>query len=186
MGFTNIEVVKFTTTGTLYTDGEVFSVRSSSGPFNKGDTFDPENKIHIEYYVVENVIEPEHLTIDNCNDLKSILSNKAEFDPSYSSFASKYSGKIIEFDGRIDYAVNYKTYTTRYEILVSAGDYNSKSQIGPAFKFQDVTAGDLNPNALFLSDQIWVGRNVKIVAKVKSFDSSSGLFFLTPVSVTGR
>lgn len=186
MGFTNIKLGKCTSIFSSDTDGEVILVEANSSSFSKGDTFGPGKKIYIKYNAVEKVIEPEHLTVENCNDLKLILSNKAEIDPSYSSFASKYSGQIIEFDGRIDYVVYYKTDKTRYDILVTAGDYNAESQIGPVFKFQDVNASNLGLNTLFLEDEIWVGRNVKIVAKVKSFDSRSGLFLLTPVSVTGR
>lgn len=123
-----------------------------------------------------------NLTIDNCPELASMLSNKAEIDDTYSSFATKYYGRIIEFDGRIDYCANHDTYNTRFDYLVSAGDYDPDRQIGPSFKFEDVNYYDLNTDL----DSVSVGQNVHIVAKVKSFDSNNGLFYLEPVSVTGR
>lgn len=123
-----------------------------------------------------------NLTIDNCPELAEILNNKAEIDESYSAFASKYEGKVIEFDGRIDYCQNHGSYTTRFDYLVSAGDYDPDHQIGPTFKFEDVSYYDLNTNL----DTVSVGLNVHIVAKVENFDSNSGLFFLEPVSITGR
>ena len=124
----------------------------------------------------------ENLTIDNCPELAAILSNKAEIDESYSSFASKYKGRIIEFDGRIDYCTKHEDYNTRFDYLVSAGDYEPNHQIGPTFKFEDVNYYDLNTNL----DTVSVGLNVRITAKVVSFDSNSGLFYLEPVSVEGR
>ena len=126
------------------------------------------------------------LTIDNCDELSSILSKKAEIDESYSSFANKYEERTIEFDGRIDYLVNHGNYDTRYDILMFACDYDHNHQTGPAFKFEDVNAHDLNLDTLYLEDEIEVGKNVRIVAKIKRFDNNSGLFFLDPVSVTER
>lgn len=136
--------------------------------------------------IVEENVSDEVLTIDNCEELASILSNKAEIDESYSSFANKYEGRTIEFDGRIDYLVNHGDYDTRYDILVFAGDYDPNHQTGPSFKFEDVNAHDLNLDTLDLEDEIEVGKNVRIVAKVKKFDNNSGLFFLDPVVVTER
>lgn len=124
----------------------------------------------------------ENLTIDNCPELAAILSNKAEIDQSYSDFASKYKGRIIEFDGRIDYCTKHGNYNTRFDYLVSAGDYDPNHQIGPTFKFEDVNYYDLNTNL----DTVSVGLNVRIIAEVVSFDSNSGLFYLEPVSVTSR
>lgn len=123
-----------------------------------------------------------NLTVDNCPELAEILNNKAEIDESYSAFASKYEGKVIEFDGRIDNCQNHGNYTTRFDYLVSAGDYDPDHQIGPTFKFENVSYNDLNTDL----DTVSVGINVHIIAKVENFDSNSGLFFLEPVSVTER
>ena len=127
-------------------------------------------------------VEPENLTVDNCPELAEMLSNKAEIDASYSAFATKYKGRIIEFDGRIDYCTKHENYNTRFDYLVSAGNYNPDSQIGPSFKFEDVNYYDLNTDL----DTVSVGLNVRIVAEVVSFDSKSGLFYLDPISVTSR
>lgn len=124
----------------------------------------------------------ENLTVDNCPELAEMLSNKAEIDSSYSSFASKYKGKNIEFDGRIDYSTKHENYNTRFDYLLSAGDYDPDHQIGPTFKFEDVSYYDLHTNL----DTVSVGLNVHIVAEVVSFDSNSGLFYLKPVSVIGK
>ena len=124
----------------------------------------------------------ENLTVDNCPELAAMLSNKAEIDSSYSDFATKYKGRTIEFDGRIDYCTHYENYDTRFDYLVSAGDYDPDHQIGPSFKFENVSYYDLHTDM----DTVSVGWNVHIIAKVESFDANSGLFYLDPVSVTKR
>lgn len=132
---------------------------------------------------VEETIAPApNLTIDNCPELAAMLSNKAEIDASYSAFSSKYRGNLIEFDGRIDYCAKHENYKTRYDYLVSAGDYDPNHQVGPSFKFENVNIFDLNTDL----DSVRVGMNVRIVAQVGAFDSGSGLFYLKPVSVMKR
>ncbi len=132
--------------------------------------------------LVEEMSEEENLTIENCPDLADILANKAEIDESYAVFASTYEGRVVEFEGRIDYCTKHEDYDTRFDYLVSAGDYDENSQIGPVFKFENVSYYDLNTDL----DTVSVGLNVYIVAEVVSFDNESGLFYLDPVSVTGR
>lgn len=124
----------------------------------------------------------ENLTIDNCPELAAMLANKADLDPSYAEFAKNHSGQKIEFDGRIDFYANHGKYKTRYDYLVGAGDYDPDHQTGPSFKFNDVNYYDLNTDL----ETVKVGQNVHIIAVVESYDSNSGLFFLDPVSITGR
>ena len=56
---------------------------------------------------------------------------------------------------------------------------------GPTFKFKDVGVYDLG-DGLTLADYIKVGSNVRIQAKVRSYNSDTGLFELDPVSVEAR
>ena len=60
--------------------------------------------------------------------------------------------------------------------------YDPNHQIGPAFQFKNVSYYDLHTNL----DRVSVGLNVHIVAVVKSFDRTRGLFYLDPVSVIKR
>lgn len=134
----------------------------------------------------ESTMENEILTVENCAELANILSLKTENDYTYVDFAKKYKGKIIQFDGRIDYIVNHGNYTTRYDILVSAGDYDPDTQTGPTFKFKDVNTTDLGLNTLFLEEEIAIGDNVLITAKVVSYNYDTGIFLLDPISVVDR
>lgn len=202
-GFTNISFEILYDIELGWTEeGEVDSVSvDGNAEFEQGDIFKKDIAIVITYHMPEEddpnkpvesetpnsttdpTTEPaENLTAENCPDLAAMLSNKAEIDDSYSAFATKYKGRVIEFDGRIDYCTKHGDYNTRFDYLVSAGDYDPDHQIGPAFKFEDVNYYDLNTDL----DTVSVGLNVRIVAEVISFDSNSGLFYLEPVSVTGR
>lgn len=202
-GFTNISFEILYDIEIGWTEeGEVESISvAGNTEFEQGDIFKKDAAIVITYHMKEEDdpnkptgsetpdsttkpdTEPvENLTVENCPDLAAILSNKAEIDDSYSAFATKYKGRIIEFNGRIDYCTKHGDYNTRFDYLVSAGDYDPDHQIGPSFKFEDVNYYDLNTDL----DTVSVGLNVHIVAEVISFDSNSGLFYLEPVSVTGR
>lgn len=120
-------------------------------------------------------------TVNSCNDLAKILSMKETLAPEYSDFATKYRGAVIEFDASVVSLCKHENYNTRYDLLISAGNYDPNHQIGPNFKFEDVSMSDMNAD-----DTIRVGDNVRIEAKVVKFDSNSELFYLDPVSVTHR
>ncbi len=198
-GFTNISTeILYDIVWGITEEGEVKQVSiNGNSDFSRGSVFDKDAAIIITYHMkqsddpnnkvdtdfnTDTESKPENLTINNCPELAAILSNKAEIDESYSAFAKKYKGKVIEFDGRIDYCTKHGSYTTRFDYLVSAGNYNPNSQIGPTFKFENVNYYDLNTNL----DTVSVGLNVHIVAEVVSFDNNSGLFYLDPISVTSR
>lgn len=209
-GFTNISTEILYDIILGWTDeGEVESVSiGGRTDYEKGEIFKKESPVIITYHMKEeddpnkadesesskfdDVISKldeydespsgPNLTVDNCPELANMLANKAEIDPSYSSFATMYKGRNIEFDGRIDYCTNYEDYNTRFDYLVSAGDYDPDHQVGPSFKFENVAHYDLNTDL----ETVSVGLNVHIIAEVKSFDSNSGLFYLEPIAVTGR
>lgn len=122
-----------------------------------------------------------HLTVENSPELAAMLSNNADIDPSYASFARKYKGEIIEFDGRVDYLAKAGNYKTRYDVLLSAGDYDPNHQIGPAFKYSNVNITQMKTDG-----DIRVGDNVRVIAEVDKYDENSGLFFLKPVSTKHR
>ena len=133
-----------------------------------------------------NETQDEILTVDNCPELAFILSLKPTYHQSYIDSAQKYKGRTIQFDGCIVYLSLHEKYTTRYDILLSAGNYDPDSGIGPIFHFENVNAYNLDLDTLWLEDEIWVGRNVIITATVDEFDTRSELFYLDPISVVGR
>lgn len=206
-----LEPIEDLITGWLTDDGEVENVTvDGSTEFASGDWYPNDVEVVIQYHTFppeeeggstddeeaeektdaneenkdneEDEVKQEHLTVENCSDLKNILSKKDYIDDSYADFVYEYSGRIIEFDGRIDYCTRHGDYKYRFDYLVSAGDYDPDHQIGPTFKFEDVTWSDLHTSI----DTVSVGLNVRIAAKVLDYDADSGLFYLEPVSIKSR
>lgn len=139
--------------------------------------------------VEETISESETiLTIETCTDLKTLLSIDGEINDFYSEFAETYKGLIISFEGCITYVTNHDDYDTRYDIMISGGDYvdNGTSNLGPVFKFENVNVSNLGINDLFLPDFVKVGTNIQITAMVQNFNSETGLFFLKPVLIEER
>ncbi len=128
----------------------------------------------------------ETLTIENCEELASLLTLKDPFDASVAKFAEDYKGATIEFDACIAAMSNHGDYKTRYDILIYAGDYSETTVSGPSFQFVDVGVFDLGVDGLDLPSYISAGKNVHIIAEVGEFNPNSGLFELDPVSVTER
>lgn len=185
-------------------DGELDSIDiEGNKDFRKGEIFDTDEAVVVKYHTLEendpnNVKDTEEsidgdntkkterdedtLTVKNCKALKNILSMKEDMAPEYSEFAINHYGDEIEFDARIDYMENHGKYNTRYDILISAGDYDPDHQIGPAFKFEDVNYYDLNTDM----EEVSMGMNIHVIAVVEEYDESCGLFYLEPVAITAR
>ena len=130
--------------------------------------------------------EDEILNVSNCSELASILSLKDEFDPSISSFATKYKGREIEFDANVASVMNHEGYSTRFDYLIYAGDYSTTSVSGPCFQLEDVNYYDLNLEGDNIPDSFTAGLNMHIVAEIEGFNASNGLFKLDPVKITMR
>ena len=126
--------------------------------------------------------DQEVLTVKNNEELAAVLAVKDEFHPIIGEFAKKYAGRTIEFDGNIAHMMPNEDYTTRYDILIFAGDYSETTFSGPNFKFEDVNVMNLNLTGAEIPDSIGAGQNLHITAVVEEYDETSGLFFLTPIS----
>lgn len=122
--------------------------------------------------------EEEILTIENSSDLQDLLTSDDEED--FAAFAGKYAGKTIEFDCSIDFLENHENYNTRYDFLLSSGDYSEEGQDGPTFKLENYNVS----NEAFPDDSYAVGDSIHMVAKVEGF--KNGVFYLTPIKVTHR
>lgn len=128
------------------------------------------------------------LTVDNNEDFAEVLATKDDSSPLFTEFSEKYKGQQIEFDGHIDYIVNHGNYNTRWDLLLSVGDWVDENTVspGPIFKFDDVNTFDMGIEDLSLPSYVSVGSNVHIVAKVDEFNEDAEIFLLTPVLVTER
>ena len=104
------------------------------------------------------------------------------------NFAEKYKNQIIEFDACITYLTNHGDNDTRYDLLLSAGDYVDENTVnpGPIFKFEDVNTYGMGIEDLYLPDYISIGSNIHVTAEIQSFSENEGVFFLNPVKVIPR
>lgn len=121
------------------------------------------------------------LTTANCPDLATLLSS-SDMDASW--FVSKYAGKTIEFDGNIAYLSPHANYTTRWDVLINAGDYDPNHALGPEMQYENVNTFDMGFDDSL--DEIRTGTNVRIKAIVKDYNASTCLLHLEPVSMSAR
>ncbi|WP_066462973.1 DUF4839 domain-containing protein [Sanguibacter suarezii] len=131
--------------------------------------------------------EEDVLTVENNEDLATLLAGPDQ-GPAVEEFAAKYKGRVIEFDGNIGAMAPHGDAKTRYDILISYGDYSeTHSSGGPNFQFRDVnTTYDLHLTGANIPDSIGVGDNIRIAAQVGEFNADSLLFYLEPISTQFR
>lgn len=126
------------------------------------------------------------LTPQNNSELAAVLALGDNCDPSIAAFAETYRGRTISFPGNVAVLGPHGGATTRYDILVGAGDFSETSASGPTFQFRDVnTTDDLH----FVGtgpDTIGAGTNLDVTAQVDEYEASSCLFLLDPVSTAVR
>lgn len=210
-GFTNVreEPLGDLVTGWLNDEGEVDEVSVDGDTvFSTDSRYLPDVEIVVSYHTFpgeeesstedenetsENIestneVPEENLTPENNEDLVAVLSATNELDPIYSEFAEKYKNQIVEFDACITYLANHGDNDTRYDLLLSAGDYVDENTVnpGPIFKFEDVNTYGMGIEDLYLPDYISIGSNVHVVAEIQSFSEDEGVFFLNPVKVIPR
>ena len=129
----------------------------------------------------------EILTVENNAELAALLAIENPGFPAVREFAAKYRGRTIEFDGNIAYLNPHGSYTTRYDLLINAGDYSTSASAGPNFQFQDVNiTNDLHLTGSNVPDTIGTGTNLRIVAEVGDYNPTQELFLLEPVRTEVR
>ncbi|WP_074315335.1 DUF4839 domain-containing protein [Micromonospora cremea] len=126
------------------------------------------------------------LTVENSKDFAALLAVPDYCGETIGTFAAKYEGRTIEFNGSIASMLNHGDYNTRYDILVHPGNKGPKSSVGPAFKFEDVNVPDLHLTGANIPDSVGTGDLLHVVARVAEYNPEQCLFFLEPVSTEIR
>jgi hypothetical protein len=123
----------------------------------------------------------EVIVNDIYDDFSKVIATTNSADPIIKEFALTYIGQKIEFDACVTYLDFYRNYNTRYDILVSTGDYvdEDTANHGPTFKFENVGATTLSYN-------VKVGDNVTVVAEIVSYNEDTGIFRLSLDSIEQR
>jgi hypothetical protein len=130
---------------------------------------------------------PAVLTSENNPGLAALLAEPNSCSDKMRNFAFQYAGKTIEFDGSIDDVAPSGDYETRFNFLVTAGDFDPNKQVGPTFQFRDKNASnDLHWTGPNVPDTVTAGLNIHIKATVGEYDPDLCLFQLTPVSTQVR
>lgn len=124
------------------------------------------------------------LTPENSPELAALLALTDYCAPDVAAFAAAHSGQTIAFPGYIGAMGSHEGASTRYDILIGAGDEISAP--GPAFQFRDVNITNDLHFVGAVPDTIGVGTNLSITAKVDRYEESSCLFLLDPVTTAVR
>lgn len=126
------------------------------------------------------------LTPETSPEFAAIVALGDYCSPDIAAFAAAHSGDTIAFPGYIGAINPHDGATTRYDILIGAGDYSETSAPGPAFQFRDVnTTNDMRWTG-DVPDSVGVGTNLVVTAEVDRYEESSCLFLIEPVSTAVR
>ncbi|WP_282848208.1 DUF4839 domain-containing protein [Microbacterium oxydans] len=201
-GFSNVEAVALEDliTGWINEEDSVDEVDADGiKDFTTDDYFEPDVKIVVTYHSFPEDKEEDPsaepsapaagstISADNNAEFDAILASSDYCSSEIAAFADSHSIATIEFDGNIGAMNNHDGASTRYDILIGAGDFDPNSQPGPAFQFRDVNiTSDLALTGDNIPDTIGVGQNLHITAVVMEFDVDTCLFELAPVETRVR
>jgi hypothetical protein len=129
---------------------------------------------------------PVVLSANNSAELGALLELSDYCSPQIAKFASAHAGQTIEFDGSVGALTNHDGARTRFDILLTAGDYSETSSAGPAFQYRDVnTTYDLHWTGE-QPDTVGVGDNLHVQAEIVEYEESTCLVLLEPVTTAAR
>lgn len=182
LGFTNI--ITYSSTSSYHNDGEVFSVAVNRHSFDAGDAFKADEKITIDYYILEKPVVVETININNNDQFAALMKITDQTDAAtIRTFANAHIGDIIEFDGCVAFMMRHEDYKTRFNICLVGGDYEADRVYGPLFSFEDVNFYDMNVDG---TDTVAEGMNFHITAEIRGYNAEGNYIILEPVSMTLR
>lgn len=130
---------------------------------------------------------PSAITTENNEAFASVLEIRDYCSDEIATFAENSAGETIQFDGSIDAMNPHGSSSTRYDLLLSVGDFSeTESSGGPVFQFRDQSMGDLNLTGSNVPDSIGVGDKLHVTAQVKEFVPGQCLLLLDPVETQIR
>lgn len=160
------------------TENSSSSTSSSSNSIENSSTSSSSNSIENSS---TSPSQSSTITVENNSEFQVLL--QSEDQSTIEDFIKKYKGQTIEFDGNIAYLAKVKS---KYDILIHSWDYHPDEATGPNFKFVEIS---LISNPIFKSfngENIKVGQNVHIKAKVGGYNEKQDLVFLSPIEVSPR
>ena len=121
--------------------------------------------------------ESNPYTISNCSDLVTLVNLVNPSDSFISTFANRYDGDYIKFDGCVWAKSLSSGYNTRYDVLLGTKDFDADNAYGPNFQIRQHYFGSTTIN---------VGHNVTVLARVGSYNTNSEIFILEYATITRR
>ena len=208
-GFTNVTTKEINDLiiGFLTEDGEVEEVSiGGDTTFSTSDAFAADTPVVVSFHTFpkqdSEVADPtssvadrpsnsptpnaQNIMVNNNEEFRALIESPEPDNATIEQFVSKYKGRTIEFDGNVADVIPYKSYKTRFDFLIHAGDYNPNSAHGPSFKFSDVAYHDLHLTGANIPDSIGTGQNLHIVAEILEYNSAQEVLFLEPVTTSAR
>lgn len=185
MGFTNIEFNTVTTTDTANFEGQVNAVKISGITFAAGDRFKPNEKVSIDYYLIEEQPEEENIiTIDNNSDFAAILTAEYVDPERQTAFVKKHLGELVEFDCMVFSMEQNKNYKTIYSYRLVPDE--DKDHIGAAlFYLEDMSRFDFKWDEETRPEYLYSGSAIRIRAEIVTGDDPLYIY-LRPVCTWGR
>ena len=124
LGFTNIVSYAVEPEDDDY-QKHIYEVYIERGLFGNAETWEANDEFKVDSEISIYYNSSPVLTVDNCNDLVTVLTSK---NMSYKSFADKYDGCYVEFNA---YVTRHTIYDggTSHIIDVTGGDYDGKREI---------------------------------------------------------
>jgi hypothetical protein len=127
------------------------------------------------------------LTVSNNAQLAALLASTSPSVAEVGAFAALYRGRTIEFDGNVAFMNDQPGFSSRYDLLILAGDFSTTTSSGPNFQFRDVNlTSDLKLVGPNVPATVGKGDNLRVVARVGDYNSTQELLFLEPVSIAQR
>ena len=123
----------------------------------------------------------EPLTISNCSDLKAIMEGHDLTESQLSSFADKYSGKKIEFDGCVGYKENNEG------ILIFYGDYIDWYPVsGPQMTTWDTNTGTQRVAPGIDLSGYNEGDSIHVVVKIQPYKYGTNMYSVSLEEISHR
>lgn len=163
--------------------------KEASQPAEPSQTTEPADEPSASPEATQAAADPanEILTAENNDDFAALRYTTDTCSDQIGSFASNYAGRTIQFDGSIGAMAPHGDYDTRYDMLISFGDFSATTSYGgPNFQFRDKNIRDLHLTGDHIPDAIRVGDNVRVTAGVDQFLSTPCLLLLNPVETEIR
>ncbi|MBO0421448.1 DUF4839 domain-containing protein [Enterococcus plantarum] len=135
---------------------------------------------------IEEKADNRIITVENNSEFVNVLTGIDDYK-AYKEFAEKYKNCKVEFDGNIAYMSLHGNNKTRYDFLITPGNYDPNGSSGANFQINNKNVTyDLHLTGDNIPDSISEGLNIRIIATVDSYNEDADLVMITPIEIRIR